>query len=670
MYAISPAVRSALVRAGQVAATFVVFAFFNAIAENFEVENGVSILFPATAISIIACMTVGPWAVVAIVLATMATPWSADITRAELMISGLLSAAEGMIPWLVFRLRRDLTADLRDMKSLIAFLVFGTIVNTAASAILGNLFVVSHPAGVHLVWREVFVWWIADFTAALLIATPVLAFGGAFLRTRGDRPRTITNALQIVTVIILLGFAASFAIRTYLLNRLEQERLENHQILVETEEALHRMHANFLRAASIDANDAGAATKLAAAERTNEDIVRQLAPSLAHASSELAREFPGVAAATTRWIASARARLHSATDAVPQQTTAADISRRIIGLRSSLARANAAEWTEFTSTRRRIMLVSALVDALVFVILVLAAVILLYTISRPFAQLRGAIRAMREGEPLDASRIDGRYLEFKSVADTLEETSRALRKREEELILQTEKALKASRAKSEFLAKMSHELRTPLNSIIGFSDLLSEQEATITPKKRLAFLENVGNSARHLLNLINDLLDIAKVESGKMKLHLENVDLRHSIANTVASTQALFVRKRQEVEVETPREPMLVRADASRIEQVFLNLLSNANKFSPEGARISIRGTAEASMWTVEVADHGIGISESDQQRIFDEFEQVQQRGVTSTGTGLGLALARRFVEAHGGEIAVQSSPGAGSVFRVKLPRV
>jgi signal transduction histidine kinase len=543
----TPSLRAALVCAGQIAITFAAFAAANAFAVLFELENDVSILFPATAVSILACMYFGVWAAIGIILGTIATPWNASITPYQLVIAGVLSAAEGLIPYFVFRARRDLTSDLRDMKSLAAFLIFGTIVNTAVSAISGNLLIVRHAPGVAIVWREVFVWWIADFVAALLIATPVLAFGGAFFRSRekaGQQPRTITNALQIITVIILLGFAASFAIRTYLLN-------------------------------------------------------------------------------------------HEA----------------------------------YAGKQHKILVVCAIIDAIVFLILVSAAAMLLFTISRPFAQLRGAIGAVREGEIVDPTRIDSRYQEFKSIAETLAETSRDLRHREAQLKQQTEKAIRATRAQSDFLAKMSHELRTPLNSIIGFSDLLGEQEETITRAKRLAFLQNVGNSAKHLLTLINDLLDIAKVESGKMQLHIEPVDLRMSIANTVASTQALFVRKHQEVEVETPDEPMITHGDSGRIEQILLNLLSNANKFSPDGDRITIRGDAEETMWKIEVADHGIGISPNDQQRIFDEFEQVQTKGTQIAGTGLGLALARRFAEAHGGEISVSSALGAGAVFRVRLPR-
>jgi signal transduction histidine kinase/integral membrane sensor domain MASE1 len=656
MTSISPSLRRGLVRAAQIAVTFVVFAVCNAIAVYFEVESGVSILFPATAISILACMYFGVWAAIGVVLATIATPWNASVTPQQLVISGLLSAAEGLIPYYLFRFRRDLTSDLRDMKSLVAFLLFGTIVNSAVSAIGGNLFVVKHPPGVTIVWREVFVWFIADFTAALLIATPLLAFGGAFLRGRDseERPRTITNALQIVTVIILLGFAASFAIRTYLLNHLEEERLRQHETWRETEETLERLHDNLLRAALIDRGGPAGAMRLDVARRANETLIESITPML---DATLASRFTRIAQATRSWFAKEDSSAHA-------------IGREVLALRGEMDRLSAEQLGTYAAKRQKMMIVAGITDAIVFVILVLASAILLFTISRPFVQLRSAIRTIREGELVDASSIDGRYLEFKSIADTLEETARELRHREEELRQQTEKAVGASRAKSEFLAKMSHELRTPLNSIIGFSDLLTDQEETITRTKRLAFLQNVSGSARHLLGLINDLLDLAKIESGKLKLHLEDLDLRMSIRNTVASTQALFVRKKQDVEVVMPDEPMQMRGDAGRIEQILLNLLSNANKFSPEGDRITIRGDADEAMWRIEVTDHGIGIREEDQQRIFDEFQQVQTRGAPAIGTGLGLALARRFAEAHGGDITVASGLGTGAVFRVRLPRM
>ena len=669
-----PAVRGALIRLGQVALTFVLFAAANSIGKHFIIDNGVSILYPATAVAVLTCMLFGSWAALGIILGTVATPWSPNADLPSLVMSGAISAAEGLIPHFVFRWRKELSADLRDMRSLLAFLLFGTILNTFFSALIGNLLVVTRSPGVGLQWRDVFVWWIADFTWALLLATPVLAFGGALVsrlrRAKPEQPRTIANTLQIVTVIILLGFATSFAIRTYLLNRLEQERLEQQHSWATAEETLNRMHNNFLRAAFIEPGDPAGAAKLEIARRTNDEFIRQLSPLLTSASPDLEREFPRIAEATNRWFTEARAAMQGHPIGGAPEVGAHQTGRSILALRGMIDRANATGWLEFARKRKVIMIVAAMVDFFVFVILVLASATLLYGISRPFGQIRAAIRSMREGQQVDAARIESPYLEFRSVAETLEETARELQRREEELRLQTDKAVRASQHKSDFLAKMSHELRTPLNSIIGFSDLLIEQDATLDRAKRRNFLDHVSNSAQHLLELINDLLDIAKVESGKMQLHFEEVDLRTAIANTVATTQPLFVRKKQKVDVTMPDEPMIARADVARVEQVLLNLLSNANKFSPEGERISVRSTGDDSRWKIEVADHGIGIAPEDQNRIFDEFEQIQTRGQQSTGTGLGLALARRFVEAHGGDIAVESKLGAGTTFRISLPRV
>src|ERR1051325_3614385 len=215
----NPTSRAVATRLGQIVLTFAFFAVFNKLALDFTIENAVPTPFPATAIGILACMFFGEWAAVGIVLAVMATPWSPAYGWRILLLSGLLSAVEGLIPRLVFRFRRDLHADLRDMRSLVNFLIFGTVLNTGASAILGNVLVVQHPAGTGVNWREVFVWWIADFTAALLLATPILAFGSTFvrqLRREGDG-RTLANALQIVVVIVLLGWAAAFTIHLYLL---------------------------------------------------------------------------------------------------------------------------------------------------------------------------------------------------------------------------------------------------------------------------------------------------------------------------------------------------------------------------------------------------------------------------------------------------------------------
>jgi signal transduction histidine kinase len=663
--------KRALIRAGQLAVTFAGFALLNSVATAFQVETGVSILFPATGFGILCTMFFGPIAAIGIVAATVATPWLPEIPLRVLFISGVISALEALIPWIIFNIRRDLQSDLRDMKSLLFFLVFGTILNTGFSAIAGNLLIIEHPIGLRIVWHEVFAWWLADFTAALLIAMPILAFSGALRRGAATerQPRTIVNTLQIVIAIILFGFAASFATRTYLLNQLENERLDQQQMWWEAEETLNKMHGNFLRAAFVNAGDANGPRLIADARRLNERYIDDLDVAF-HSMPGVSKSFPAVAAKTRDWFRDAEQAIVARTPSPGSEETAHRTGGEITALHETLDNGNAAAWKVFVSKRAKLMLVADMVDGLVFAILVLASVTLLYRVSRPLKQIRGAIDGMRDGEPLQAARISSPYLEFRSIASALEETSRELRDREVALRLQTERAIAASKHKSEFLAKMSHELRTPLNSIIGFSELLAEQETTIEPQRRLAFLENVSSSARHLLHLINDLLDIARVESGKMKMRFENVDLRLAITNTVSSTAPLFHRKRQELEVTMPGEPMMARADIRRVEQVLLNLLANANKFSGEGQKIQIRSApADDNSWLIDVIDHGIGISAEDQKRIFDEFEQVHPRGPASTGTGLGLALAKRFVEMHGGAISVESEPSAGAKFTVRLPR-
>jgi signal transduction histidine kinase len=429
------------------------------------------------------------------------------------------------------------------------------------------------------------------------------------------------------------------------------------------------MHSNFLRAAFVNENDPNAQRMIADGRRLNERYIGDLEVAF-RAMPQLSKGFPPIAAKTRDWFRSAEQASVQHTAMPGGEEIAHRTGGQITELHATLDSGNAAAWRVFAEKRGRLMLVANMVDGLVFAILVLASVTVLYRVSRPLQQIRGEIDRMRSGDPLDSARISSPYLEFRSIASALEETSRELRNREVDLRLQTDRAVAASKHKSEFLAKMSHELRTPLNSIIGFSELLAEQETTIESPRRIAFLANVSSSARHLLHLINDLLDIARVESGKMKMHFENVDLRLAIANTVASTTPLFHRKRQELEVALPPEPMIARADIGRVEQVLLNLLANANKFSAEGMKIEIRSTSEEAAWRIDVIDQGIGISADDQKRIFDEFEQVHPRGPASTGTGLGLALAKRFVEMHGGAIAVESTPGTGSKFTVRLPRV
>jgi signal transduction histidine kinase len=225
----------------------------------------------------------------------------------------------------------------------------------------------------------------------------------------------------------------------------------------------------------------------------------------------------------------------------------------------------------------------------------------------------------------------------------------------------------ASRHKSEFLANMSHELRTPLNAIIGFSQVLREQMFGELNEKQAEYLDDILTSGQHLLNLINDILDLSKVEAGRMELQPSVFPLADLLAGSMVMVRERATR--QGVDLITDIDPAvgLVEADERKIKQVLFNLLSNAVKFTPQGGRITLAAHCTADAVEIAVIDTGIGIGADDQARIFDEFYQVG-RAKTQEGTGLGLALTKRLVELHHGELRVESTPGAGSTFTVVLP--
>jgi signal transduction histidine kinase/CheY-like chemotaxis protein len=228
---------------------------------------------------------------------------------------------------------------------------------------------------------------------------------------------------------------------------------------------------------------------------------------------------------------------------------------------------------------------------------------------------------------------------------------------------------KANQAKSDFLASMSHELRTPLSAIIGFSDLMRHEPKSpdgglIVPDD---WVENIHRSGQHLLGLINDVLDLAKVEAGRLELNVEPVDVEAAVVESVAGLRPLALRKSLELEVNT--DSATIVADRGRLRQILYNLLSNAIKYTPTGGRITIRASRSGDELYLSVADTGVGISTADQAHIFEEFKQLGDPSAREPGTGLGLALTKRLVEAHEGRIEVESEPGVGSTFTVVLPR-
>jgi GAF domain-containing protein len=226
----------------------------------------------------------------------------------------------------------------------------------------------------------------------------------------------------------------------------------------------------------------------------------------------------------------------------------------------------------------------------------------------------------------------------------------------------------ASQHKSEFLANMSHELRTPLNAIIGFSELLSERLYGDLNEKQEEYLKDIHASGQHLLSLINDILDLSKIEAGRMELELTDFDLPTAIDNALILVRERAGRRGIALQQTADEELGQIRGDERKIKQVLLNLLSNAIKFTPDRGRIDVRAVPIDGAVEVSVSDTGVGIAPEDQEAIFEEFRQVGTADKKVEGTGLGLALSRKFIELHGGRIWVESQVDVGSRFAFTIP--
>ena len=226
----------------------------------------------------------------------------------------------------------------------------------------------------------------------------------------------------------------------------------------------------------------------------------------------------------------------------------------------------------------------------------------------------------------------------------------------------------ASEHKSAFLANMSHELRTPLNAIIGFSQVLREKLFGDLNEKQEEYLGDILSSSDHLLALINDILDLSKVEAGQVELEIAPFSLREALERGVVMVKERATRNGVELGLEIDPSVGVVEADERRVRQVVFNLLSNAVKFTPAGGSVDVRSAQADGEVRVSVADTGPGIAPEDQERIFEEFQQTDAGSQQAEGTGLGLTLSRRLIELHGGRIWVESAPGEGSTFTFTLP--
>ncbi|WP_172632565.1 PAS domain-containing protein [Methanohalophilus mahii] len=244
------------------------------------------------------------------------------------------------------------------------------------------------------------------------------------------------------------------------------------------------------------------------------------------------------------------------------------------------------------------------------------------------------------------------------------------RKNAEENAIEAKKAAEqANQTKSEFLANMSHELRTPLNSVIGFSDILSKEVRGKLNDSQKKYVSNITKSGSHLLSLINDILDLSKIEAGQKQLEYSSFDLHEALDEISILIKPLISKKNIDLQMDLPPEDSRVYADRKKFKQIMYNLLSNASKFTPDKGTITIVANQEKDKLKVAVQDTGMGIPEADQATIFEPFQQVKSaKSSEYKGTGLGLSLARELVEMHGGQVGLKSEVGMGSTFTFTIP--
>ena len=260
--------------------------------------------------------------------------------------------------------------------------------------------------------------------------------------------------------------------------------------------------------------------------------------------------------------------------------------------------------------------------------------------------------------------------QLEQLTEQRQRRAEELRRKAEELAADNRRMQEASRLQTEFLANMSHELRTPLNAIIGFTDLMHDGLAGPIAEQQREFLGDIRTSSRHLLQLINDVLDLAKIESGTLEVVPEPVDLTRVIGEVRDILRGVATERKLELELQLCPELGSATVDPAKLRQILYNYVSNALKFTPEGGRIVIRAAVTGAVFRIEVEDTGIGIAGEDLRSLFAPFRQLDASTTKRyQGTGLGLALTKRLAEAHGGKVGVHSVRGTGSTFWVELPR-
>lgn len=259
-------------------------------------------------------------------------------------------------------------------------------------------------------------------------------------------------------------------------------------------------------------------------------------------------------------------------------------------------------------------------------------------------------------------RVQERTAELVAAQKEVEAYSQSILRAKEEIE-------RASKFKDQFLSTMSHELRTPLNAVLGFSELLSDIRYGPLNERQQRYINHIHTSGQHLLQLINDILDLSKIEAGRLQLNLANVPVHSAFEEVSGTLQPLIDRKSQSL-TRIVSSDIVVRADDTRFKQMLMNLVGNAIKFTPDGGKIELTARQLGDFVRIEVRDSGPGIPREEKQRIFEAFHRLKQSDKSIEGTGLGLAITRSLVELHGGRLDLESQPGSGSCFFFTLPSV
>jgi signal transduction histidine kinase len=373
----------------------------------------------------------------------------------------------------------------------------------------------------------------------------------------------------------------------------------------------------------------------------DEKIVRQLAKI-----DEEGEEPPG----SEHWL-NLRQRVERLANDLYQQ--AAGLANRKIAEIDDLIARNA---SSFQSSRN--LVIGVAVGAIVLALLL--GFVLAWSVVGPIQRIDARLAGIASGDFSGHVDVENRD-ELGGLAANVNRMNDELRRLYSELE-------ETSRHKSEFLASMSHELRTPLNAIIGFSEVLREEMFGPVNEKQAEYLDDIISSGNHLLSLINDVLDLSKVEAGQVELEVGPFSLRQALERGVVMVREQATEEGVQVELSAGPEVDVVEGDERRIKQVIFNLLSNAVKFTPAGGEVDVSAIRVNGEVRVSVADTGPGIAPGDHERIFEEFQQTDAGLERLEGTGLGLALSKRLVELHGGRIWLESELGKGSTFVFTLP--